>query len=255
MNSKCVKPLYLQIDAAIRNDIQTHIYRTGDKLPTETELSEKYKVSKITIRKAMEKLSQDGLVQKVQGKGTFVLPKKEKLVLSEAKGFADVLSSRGHLSGQKILSLKSISANSLISERLEIKEGSPVFSVKRLMLADSRPIGTDRIYVSEARFPDFLQKAASERPFYHIFKEDYGTEIASSTMEINGLPADDNSAALLECVIGDPLFYIEKTAYDENHIPIHFSSTLVRCDSITYVVETNKFLRMEGRTIDGQSLT
>ena len=67
MNSKSVKPLYQQIEASIRSDIQTHIYKTGDKLPTETELSAKYNVSKITIRKAMEKLSHNGLIQKVQG--------------------------------------------------------------------------------------------------------------------------------------------------------------------------------------------
>ena len=112
MNSKSAKPLYLQIDAAIRNDIQTHIYKAGDKLPTEVELSQKYNVSKITIRKAMDKLSQDGMVQKVQGKGTFVLPRKDKVNLSESKGFADSLSSMGHSAKQNVLAVKSIPSDS-----------------------------------------------------------------------------------------------------------------------------------------------
>lgn len=76
MNSKSVKPLYQQIEASIRSDIQTHIYKTGDKLPTETELSAKYNVSKITIRKAMEKLSHNGFIQKVQGKRYLCVPTK-----------------------------------------------------------------------------------------------------------------------------------------------------------------------------------
>lgn len=79
MNSKSVKPLYQQIEASIRSDIQTHIYKTGDKLPTETELSAKYNVSKITIRKAMEKLSHNGLIQKVQGKVPLCAHKRTKL--------------------------------------------------------------------------------------------------------------------------------------------------------------------------------
>ncbi|MCI6139973.1 MAG: GntR family transcriptional regulator [Clostridiaceae bacterium] len=254
MNSKSAKPLYLQIDAAIRNDIQTHIYKAGDKLPTEVELSQKYNVSKITIRKAMDKLSQDGMVQKVQGKGTFVLPRKDKVNLSESKGFADSLSSMGHSAKQNVLAVKSIPSDSKLSECLEIEEGNPLFCVERLMWADSRPIGTDTIYVSEERFPGFIQKAVTGKPLYHIFKEDYGVEITSSTMEINGISADGANAALLKCVIGDPLFYIEKTAYDQNGLPVHYSSTLIRCDSITYVVKTNKHLHMEERISDGQNL-
>ena len=254
MNSKSAKPLYLQIDAAIRSDIQTHIYKVGDKLPTEVELSEKYKVSKITIRKAMEKLSQDGLVQKVQGKGTFVLPQKDKVVISESKGFADSLSSMGHTHGQKVLAVKNIPADSFLASHLGIEEGNAVLSVERVMWADARPIGIDRIFVSEARFPDFIQKAVSEKPLYHILKEDYNINIDSATMELNGILADDTNAALLQCVIGDPLFYIEKTAYDPEGIPIHFSSTTVRCESITHVVKTNHHLSMEERTSGGQLL-
>lgn len=245
MNSKSAKPLYLQIEASIRNDIQAHVYKTGDKLPTETELSAKYNVSKITIRKAMEKLSKDGLVLKVQGKGTFVCPQKDKIPLSRASGFNDSLSSHGHASRHKVLEIKNIRSDARLSKALDLREGSPVIYVERLIWADRKPIGLDTIYVSEAAFPDFIQKAASEKPLYHILKEDYGLEIAEATLEINGILADSSKAALLECLVGDPLFYVEKTAYTSSGTPIHFSSTFIRCDSVTYVVRTNRYLHME----------
>ena len=64
------KPLYLQVEADIKNRILSKQYMPGDKLPTENELSDQYNVSKITIRKAIQNLSDEGYVNKVQGKGT-----------------------------------------------------------------------------------------------------------------------------------------------------------------------------------------
>ena len=64
------KPLYLQVKADIKNRILSKQYMPGDKLPTENELSDQYNVSKITIRKAIQNLSDEGYVNKVQGKGT-----------------------------------------------------------------------------------------------------------------------------------------------------------------------------------------
>ena len=77
------KPLYLQVEADIKNRILSKQYMPGDKLPTENELSAQYNVSKITIRKAIQNLSDEGYVNKVQGKGTFINFKKDKLYLNK----------------------------------------------------------------------------------------------------------------------------------------------------------------------------
>ena len=97
-----------------------------------------------------------------------------------------------------------------ISEALSLREGGPVIYVERLIWADNKPIGLDTIYVSETTFPDFIQKAASEKPLYHILREDYGLEVAEATLEINGILADSSKASLLKCLVGDPLFHVRK---------------------------------------------
>ena len=79
------KPLYLQVEADIKNRILSKQYMPGDKLPTENELSDQYNVSKITIRKAIQNLSDEGYVNKVQGKGTFINFKKDKLYLNKTR--------------------------------------------------------------------------------------------------------------------------------------------------------------------------
>lgn len=245
MNADSNKPLYLQVEAAIRNAILTKKYNPGEKLPTEVELSDLYQVSKITIRKAMEKLSNDGLVQRVQGKGTFVSYRKDKVTLNQIQGFDKSLASRGHTSKHKILNASYLSASEEIAEKLHLSANAPVIYIERLIWEDDIPIGIDRLYVAEQRFPDIITKLTPDTSLYQILEQDYHITSDHSILEINGTVADNETASLLECSVGDPLFYIEKISYEENNTPIHFSMTTVRCDSITYVVTLHKNDRID----------
>ena len=82
MNFQDNRPLYLQVEASIRNDIREKKYLPGEQLPTEEELCKIYGVSKITIRKAFKLLAESGTVERLRGKGTFVTQKKESLKLA-----------------------------------------------------------------------------------------------------------------------------------------------------------------------------
>lgn len=247
MNLKSNKPLYLQVESDIRNAITLKKYRPGEKLPTETELSNQYQVSKITIRKAMEKLSDDGLIQKVQGKGTFISYQKEKYHLNKTRGFNDTLSGYGHIASHRILQASFFSADKNVSDKLQIPENSSVIYVERLMMEDMIPIGVDRVYMSEEQFPDFITKLQPDKSLYQILQEDYAIVPATSTLEINGIIATNNLADLLKCNIGDPLFHIEKTGYQASGVPIHYSITTLRCDRATYVVTINDMTSMDER--------
>ena len=144
MNLKSNKPLYLQVESDIRNAITLKKYKPGEKLPTETELSNQYQVSKITIRKPMEKLSDDGLVQKVQGKGTFISYQKEKYHLNKTRGFNDTLSGYGPIASRRILQedyaivpatstleINGIIATNNLADLLKCNIGDPLFHIEK----------------------------------------------------------------------------------------------------------------------------
>ena len=197
------KPLYLQVKADIKNRILSKQYMPGDKLPTENELSDQYNVSKITIRKAIQNLSDEGYVNKVQGKGTFINFKKDKLYLNKTSGFKESLSSLGHASRHDIIQASFLNADEDIAEKLMIPMGTKVVYIERLVWQDNEPIAIDKIYIEDARFPDFITTLSKDRN------------------------------------VGDPLFSIHKISYDQDGKPIHYSLTTVRCDRVTYVVSTN----------------
>lgn len=238
MNVNGNKPLYLQVEADIKNDIVSKKYSPGQKIPTENELTQLYGVSKITIRKAMQKLTDEGVIQKVQGKGTFISYKKEKLFLNKTKGFKESLLDHGHSTKHNILQVSFLSGNEEITEKLKIPLHAKIVYLERLIWEDDDPIAIDKIYIDEAKFPGFVSKIAEDKSFYQILKDTYNIEPTSSIMEISGMLANNHVADLLRCNIGDPLFYIEKISNKEE-IPIHYSITTVRCDRISYVVTTN----------------
>ena len=215
------KPLYLQVEADIKNRILSKQYMPGDKLPTENELSDQYNVSKITIRKAIQNLSDEGYVNKVQGKGTFINFKKDKLYLNKTSGFKESLSSLGHASRHDIIQASFLNADEDIAEKLMI------------------PMGTKGVYIEDARFPDFITTLSKDRSFYQVMDECYHIRPNHSVLEIDGKAAQSHSADTLKCNVGDPLFSIHKISYDQDGKPIHYSLTTVRCDRVTYVVSTN----------------
>ena len=249
MNLESNKPLYLQVEADIRNSILQKKFRSGQKLPTENELSQQYNVSKITIRKAMSNLAKEGMIQKVQGKETFISYKKDKLLLNKTRGFQDSLSTFGHSSKHKILNVSIIKADSEISQKLNIDPDTTVFFLERLIWEDAAPMAIDKIYLPEKNFPNFMKDIAEDKSFYQILQDNYGVVLNKSILEINGVIATKENAELLQCNIGDPLFHIEKIGYKKNDHPIHYSISIVRCDRVSYVVSTDNSTVMDEKII------
>ena len=217
------KPLYLQVEADIKNRILSKQYMPGDKLPTENELSDQYNVSKITIRKAIQNLSDEGYVNKVQGKGTFINFKKDKLYLNKTSGFKESLSSLGHASRHDIIQASFLNADEDIAEKLMIPMGTKVVYIERLVWQDNEPIAIDKIYIEDARFPDFITTLSKDRSFYQVMDECYHIRPNHSVLEIDGKAAQSHSADTLKCNVGDPLFSIHKISYDQDGKPIHYS--------------------------------
>ena len=210
------KPLYLQVEADIKNRILSKQYMPGDKLPTENELSDQYNVSKITIRKAIQNLSDEGYVNKVQGKGTFINFKKDKLYLNKTSGFKESLSSLGHASRHDIIQASFLNADEDIAEKLMIPMGTKVVYIERLVWQDNEPIAIDKIYIEDARFPDFITTLSKDRSFYQVMDECYHIRPNHSVLEIDGKAAQSHSADTLKCNVGDPLFSIHKISYDQD---------------------------------------
>ncbi|UFJ39937.1 GntR family transcriptional regulator [Brevibacillus humidisoli] len=111
LNKTSLKPLYEQLMDAIKKDINEGVYSIGAQLPAETELCEKYGVSRITTRRAITELVEQGILRKLHGKGTFVTSNKLKRELIAVNGFTEFLLQSGKDPHIRILSKKVVPAS------------------------------------------------------------------------------------------------------------------------------------------------
>lgn len=143
-----VIPLYEQIVEYLRKDIAANTFGRNGKIPTEAELSEKYGVSRITVRRAVDELVNQGLVEKKQGKGTFVTaPRFSRRLDSGTLSFSEMCEANGLVPGAKILETGIVIPKSAsVREQLRLKDGESAVLISRLRTGSGKPLAYEESY-------------------------------------------------------------------------------------------------------------
>src|ERR1700757_2486300 len=147
-----------QIEDWLAGQIATGALAPGDRLPTEHDLAGCCGVSRMTLRHALAELARRGLVTKTVGRhgGTFVAAAKLEQDLTTLAGFSEQLRRHGMVAGARVLSARPRPAGPAAGAALHIGEGEEVYEVRRIRLADGRPIVLERSLFPAARFPGLL---------------------------------------------------------------------------------------------------
>ena len=140
-------PLYCKLAESIEEKINEGIWKQGSRIPSERELSMMYGMSRITVRNAIDELARQGKLEKVQGKGTFVLSKSIIQNLGNVYSFSREMEKQGKISSTKLLSRELLKADRKLADRLGINEGERIIYIERLRCADGCiPIMIERTY-------------------------------------------------------------------------------------------------------------
>jgi GntR family frlABCD operon transcriptional regulator len=239
LNINSSNPLYHQLMLAIKEDIQNGKYKAGEQLPTEAELCSLYEVSRITARRAVSELVEDGILSRQQGKGTFVTSAKIKRELIAINGFYDFMKESGQTSLSRIISNTTISASERLSSVLQIPLGDPVLQLKRLLFIENEPYIVQSLYFPLTRFPNLENIVGDSTSTYSILKTHYNVEPQSNEKILNLSHASKEDAMVLKCNYYDTLFELETTAYDLNKVPIHNTVSLYLTNKVTFTISSN----------------
>jgi GntR family transcriptional regulator len=140
-------PLYFQLKEIFLDKIEKQELKEGDMIPSENELQQIYGVSRATVRKAIQLLASEGMMEKKKGKGTFVKRRKIEEQLPVLKSFTEEMSGRN--ASKKVITVEYTNAPPEISARLNLSPDESVFSLKRLMVVDGKPLGILHSYIPE----------------------------------------------------------------------------------------------------------
>ena len=223
-------PMYRQIADKIRADIVNSTYKIDEKIPTEVELIEKYDVSRITIRKAIDELCDEGILTRRQGKGTFVTIPAIDVDIKAVTSFSDACAQRGQVSTSKVIGSRSIRASAEDMEKLHVSADARVIEIDRLRYADNEPVIIERNHFTSAF--SYLLESNLSGSLYTLLRS-YGIEPSKAEHEVSIISADDAKARLLGINPGDPILFLYEVIYDQKGRPLHISRQYGRGDKYT----------------------
>ncbi|BDR60069.1 GntR family transcriptional regulator [Lactobacillus xylocopicola] len=222
--------LYFQVMEQIRQNIITGKYPVNSKLPNEFELSEQFNVSRVTLRKAIKGLTDDGLVEKIQGVGTFVRkPRKVKRIISSshAESFSQTALNEGFKASAKVIESKEIKTPNKLKELFKT---SKTLFIERVHLVDEEPIMLERNYFPLPRFAE-LEKADLSKSLYEALKKRYQIKkLTADDMIISVSLANQDEAKQLKKSIGFPLLLVQVSVKDENEQIVHAGKQYIVSD-------------------------
>ena len=209
-DGKAAIPLYQQVIDIIKNEINSGAYKAGARIPNEFELAESYKVGRVTVRRAIEELVQQGYLTKRQGKGTFVnAPKLKRKIRQkdDVQSFSDACRVNGMEPGARVISRKMLPTDSTEAQFFGVPVGTDLICVERVRTADGVPVMLenniyvyeDNAYLSTAPLSnqsifEFVRNLTGRTP---AFTDPCTLEIACASPEV---------ARLLAVPVGEPLF-------------------------------------------------
>lgn len=184
-------PIYMQLQRLIREDIVSGVYSEGEKIPSEPELSKKYQITRSTVRKAVINLVNEGLLEQVHGKGTYVRFRHIKYSIWNFSGFTDYLMKKNEMPISKILEQKTIQYNHqpylmLVRARGVKKEQSSLF------------LTIDTSYLPLKLFPDLYKYDFATQSLYHVLRSEYNTFPRRSEIRLSNIPADKQMEQLFK---------------------------------------------------------
>jgi GntR family transcriptional regulator len=234
-------PLYYQLENVLREKITSGAFEPGDKMPTESELIDEYGVSRITVRQALQALSEDGLIERKQGRGTLVAARKSRKKrftgTIHLTGSLDELIEMGMDTPVKVLEMNRVEADQHEAELLELKVGTPIYRLKRLRLNEGKPFGMIINYLPEDIGSQLTMAELSSGALLHTMETKLGLNLDNAIQQIHAELADPYVAKLLDVRVGTALLSIERTVYTDENKPVEYVHTLYRSDLYGYSVK------------------
>jgi GntR family transcriptional regulator len=229
--------LYYQLQEKLLKKIQSGEWKSGQKIPPETELCGIYNVSRITVRKAVEELVHGGYLVRYQGKGTFVASVSFEQKLSKFYSFSEELLKRGKKEHVKMLSFSIEKAEKAGSagEILALKNTDMVFKVVRLRSVDESAYAVETSYIPHSLCPRLSEKNIIEKGLYNSMRN-LGVNPQRIIEKFRAAALPSWEAGQMKLKTGQPVIHIERTTFDGASV-IEYCISLVRGDFFTYTVE------------------
>lgn len=232
-------PLYYKVENELREEIASGRIKEGDLIPSEKELAERFNVSQGTVRKAILALTDQGILYRKQGKGTFVVV--DKFDVGRLKNFRFVKGLTSELVNLNITFIRSdlIQADQELSEKLKVRTGESVFRLERIGRAEDGLIFLSYSYLPGPLYPgleDFGEEDFLKNTLYKIQEFFFKIRLVKKEEFLSAMSAPEEVARTIGVMPGSPLLMIELLVYTADDRVVEFRKTFCRPDGYKFYV-------------------
>jgi len=190
------KPMYRQIADALREKINAGELKPGDALPTESTLQEAFGVSRVTVRQALKLLTEEQIIESIQGSGSYVKEERVNYDIYQLTGFYEKLADRNVDTHSDVRIFEVLKADVKLAEKLAIAPEDKVWHVKRVRFIKQKPVNLEETWMPLFLFPD-LTWEVMENSKYHYIEQVKKMAIDRSEQElVPVMPSGEAIAAL-----------------------------------------------------------
>lgn len=218
-------PLYIQLKNKLEKDIIKN-YNPKDLIPTELQIEKEYEVSRITVRKAIELLERENILERKQGKGTFV---KEQKILYDANAIGSLtqrLSKENHKLTTKSIEFVIIKEDHYVKELLQC---DTLLCIKRLRELNNKPFALMHNYLDINKVPD-LEKKFNIESLYTFLKDEYSIEFYNAEETVEAKDASKEEAKKLDIKKNASLLSLHRLSFDKNNKAVEYSDIVIKAD-------------------------
>ncbi|WP_259346216.1 GntR family transcriptional regulator [Curtobacterium sp. ME26] len=208
-------------------DLATTRLAPGAAIPSERQLIAEYGVSRITVREALGQLVNEGYLERVRGKGTFVARRPVQSTLHLAS-FTEEMRALGHVPTTVVLVREERVPPADTVAALRLADGDTAHHLKRLRMADGVPVSIDDAWLSASAFPGLLEQDLSGS-VYSLAADEYGTPIDRARQTVAAKAAADDVATLLGTRTGAPVLEFDRVSYSGDR-PVEHARSWYRSD-------------------------
>ena len=264
MNTGMPLPKYHQIYLVLREQLREGRFDAG--MPGEVTLMAQFGVARVTIRRALSQLSDEGLIERVPGRGTRPVHKSKDLPLSASRqpqsagqtarltGLLENLVTMGLRTTVKVLSVNVLRAPDDVAQILRLPPGVAVQKAERVRSTTEGPLSHITTWVPDSIAGGFGKRELASKPIL-VLLEESGVRVGRAEQTISARLADVDMARHLDVAVGSALLAVRRLIYDEDDKPVQWLHGLYRPDRYEYQMQLSRVGSIDAKVWVSQELS
>lgn len=229
INKDCAIPVYRQVISILTENISSGRWRESDRIPSEFDLAASLDVSRGSIKRAISELVDAGVLEQIQGKGTYVKPHDISFPLNEGLiSFSESLREQGIKFETSILVFETMESNRELSSKLGVPVSSPYLHMERVRSVSGEPIMYIENNINSDLAPGIDKEDFEKVSLFETIERLSGRQVAYSDTSFFAIGADEERASSLKVSLGQPLLQQIQTVFLDNDQPIEYTRVWLR---------------------------